>query len=306
MSAFRRRLFLINSLKGGNTFIFRINPTPSDATVTLNGVISNNITVNKGESVNWVVSKDGYITKTGTEDNITMNITKNIILEEGVKEYIQFSDSEVERICIANWSSDGIGLTKSDAEKITSLETKFSNNKVITNFDEFSFFTSVDTISSSAFAYCSSLESISFHEGIKYIKHRAFLQTSNLNIQVNFPNLETIGLKAFENSGITSIDSLGKVEILTENCFAYCSNLKYVELPNTINAIEKNVFFRDNNLSEFIIKSSIPPTLGENAFYGTSSDFLIYVPDESIELYKNSDGWSIYTDKIRPLSEYVE
>lgn len=186
------------------------------------------------------------------------------------------------------------------------METKFSNNKVITNFDEFSFFTSVDTISSSAFAYCSSLESISFHEGIKYIKDRAFLQTSNLNIQVNFPNLETIGLKAFENSGITSIDSLGKVEILTENCFAYCSNLKYAELPNTINAIEKNVFFGDNNLSEFIIKSSIPPTLGENAFYGTSSDFLIYVPDESIELYKNSDGWSIYTDKIRPLSEYVE
>lgn len=43
-----------------------INPTPSDAAVKINGIARNNFTVDKGETVSYEVSRDGYVTKTGS------------------------------------------------------------------------------------------------------------------------------------------------------------------------------------------------------------------------------------------------
>ena len=43
-----------------------INPTPSDATVKLNGVTQSSVTVLAGDTVNFEVSKNGYCTKKGT------------------------------------------------------------------------------------------------------------------------------------------------------------------------------------------------------------------------------------------------
>ena len=66
-------------------FTFTINPTPSDATVTLNGQNRNSITVNAGASISWTVFKLGYVTQSGhlvlTEDR-----TLDIVLEESSPE----------------------------------------------------------------------------------------------------------------------------------------------------------------------------------------------------------------------------
>lgn len=60
-----------------------INPTPADATVTLNERIyaNNTITVTYGSYVNWVVSKTNYKSKSGRIENITENKTLNVSLE---------------------------------------------------------------------------------------------------------------------------------------------------------------------------------------------------------------------------------
>ncbi len=47
-------------------YTFTINPTPSDATVTINDVVRKSITVDYGTEVTWSVSKDNYLTQTGT------------------------------------------------------------------------------------------------------------------------------------------------------------------------------------------------------------------------------------------------
>lgn len=66
-------------------YTFTINPTPSDATVTLtvdgNTYTQNSITVVSGKTVSWSVSKSGYETQTGS-NTITEDTTLSIELEE--------------------------------------------------------------------------------------------------------------------------------------------------------------------------------------------------------------------------------
>ena len=59
---------------------FAITPTPTDASVSINGVVGTSIKTYKGATVNWVVSKAGYKTQRGTEV-VTANTTKAITLE---------------------------------------------------------------------------------------------------------------------------------------------------------------------------------------------------------------------------------
>lgn len=56
-----------------------INPTPSTATVTLNGVVQKSITVDFGASVTWKVSQTGYASAEGTWV-ASKNETKNVEL----------------------------------------------------------------------------------------------------------------------------------------------------------------------------------------------------------------------------------
>lgn len=76
--------------------------------------------------------------------------------------YIQFADPAVEAICVANWSSDGIGLTMQDAAAVTSQQfrRKFAGNTQIVSFEEFQYFTGITKMPDSAFYQCSNLSSI--------------------------------------------------------------------------------------------------------------------------------------------------
>ena len=49
--------------------------------------------------------------------------------------YIVFADPVVEQICVANFSSDGIGVLTEDAAKVTDIGTIFNGNTEITSFD---------------------------------------------------------------------------------------------------------------------------------------------------------------------------
>lgn len=67
-----------NSLIFSGKVLITINPTPADATVTINGITTNSLLVKKGTRVAYYVSKDNYITKTSsfiaTTDTV-LNIT---------------------------------------------------------------------------------------------------------------------------------------------------------------------------------------------------------------------------------------
>ena len=64
-------------------YTLTINPTPSDATVVMNSNNQKSITVSKGQTVIWNVSKTGYTTQSGSW-TANANETKNIVLTESV------------------------------------------------------------------------------------------------------------------------------------------------------------------------------------------------------------------------------
>ena len=53
-------------LRNAKHYNLTINPTPSEAVVTIDGVATNSISVREGRTVNYSVSLDGYVTKSGS------------------------------------------------------------------------------------------------------------------------------------------------------------------------------------------------------------------------------------------------
>lgn len=63
-------------------YTFTINANPSNAKVTINGIETNTISVNKGETVSWKVEANNYTTQEGSQvisDDTTINISLNKI-----------------------------------------------------------------------------------------------------------------------------------------------------------------------------------------------------------------------------------
>lgn len=88
----------------------------------------------------------------------------------GPKEYIPFADPAVEAICVANFSSDGIGVTMQDAAAVTSQQFrgKFAENTQIISFEEFQYFTGVDTLyEEDGFYGCTNLASLILPDSIR-------------------------------------------------------------------------------------------------------------------------------------------
>ena len=95
--------------------------------------------------------------------------------------------------------------------------------------------------------------------------------------------------------------------------FLYEAYIKKVILPSTINSIGTSAFGWCNKLGSVIINATTPPTLGANAFYGAGGKDVngnttyphpsIYVPDESVDLYKAAAGWSDHASYIKPISQ---
>lgn len=104
--------------------------------------------------------------------------------------YIAFEDPAVEAICVENWSSDGIGLTKEDAAAVTDIGDKFKNNTEIVSFDEFRYFTGVTKVGAmlyydSGFRGCTNLERITLPDSVVDLGYNSFYNTkiSTINME---------------------------------------------------------------------------------------------------------------------------
>ena len=335
------------SLKGGSTEdpVFppveppvEPEPTPTytlSASVT-NGMVSATrngsavnlpFTANEGDViVVSVTPNDGYEFNgwaDGNTDNprsITMTADVALsaqcveVVVPPVGNYIQFEDKAVEAICVANWSSDGIGLTEEDAAAVTDIGTAFKKNTEITSFNEFRYFTGVTTIKggwdNGAFYGCTNLRTIQFPPHLSVINACAFQDCEQLDIVVNIPTLTNIQYGIFHNTRVSKIESLGTITTIPNagksdsyTCFGDNPNLKTARIPSSVSVIGIKAFVRCTGLEEIICEATTPPTLNHvNALY--TNNCPIYVPDASVEAYKTATNWSTYASRIKGLSEY--
>lgn len=83
-----------------------------------------------------------------------------------------------------------------------------------------------------------------------------------------------------------------------EGAFYDNDNLTSIDLPETLTSIGSNCFYSCNSLATIYIRSTVPPVLGGDAFYGTSDDLKIYVPASSKTAYENASDWAKYKDRF--------
>ena len=160
---------------------------------------------------------------------------------------------------------------------------------------------SVTSIGNFAFYDCCGITSISIPNSVNSIGFNAFDGTGWYNSQPNgiiYLDECCLGYKGTRPSGVLNITN--GTRLIAAQAFYFCNGLTSLMIPNTIITIGDNAFERCNNLAEVIVFGMNPPSLGLYGFYGVSCP--IYVPYESVDVYKTATNWSDYENQIHPMS----
>lgn len=139
----------------------------------------------------------------------------------------------------------------------------------------------VMTLKDVDFSTLVSFDELTYFESLIEIEDGVFKNCTNLN-NITIP------------SNITKIG---------DESFYGCTGLTCITLPDSITKIGKNAFYGCTNIEYLIVESMYPCELGEGAFDG--ADYLIYVPENCEDDYKNNSYWSVYADRIFDLPEPV-
>lgn len=251
-------------------------------------------------------------------------------------DYIKFKDEAVFNILMANGvSSDGVGITRDDAARVTSISNWFYQSS-ITSFDELIYFTGLTElfgtgINKAAFARCSALTSIIVPENVETIGNSAFYQCTSLSAVsfagdkvkaikdyafvnvplgpeyiVAFPNLETLGGLVWSGTGIVRFDNLGKITSIAKSSSGstFGTAATHIHIPDTFVEFQGYVFYKCVNLEVLIVDALNPPLLTSTDFASTNNNWIIYVPDSVVDIYKSASVWSNYASRIKGISEY--
>jgi hypothetical protein len=107
-------------------------------------------------------------------------------------------------------------------------------------------------------------------------------------------------MQAFQNcTALASITLPDKVKSIRMAAFQNCTDLVSIDLPDKVETIEQLAFQGCTKLASVISLNTTPPTLGTNAFDGTSLLTSIKVPSTSVTTYQSA--WSAYSGKITAL-----
>ena len=134
----------------------------------------------------------------------------------------------------------------------------------------------ITSIGEEAFKNCSSLTSITIPNGVTSIEEEAFYYCSRLT-SITIPN------------SVTSIRAYA---------FCGCDRLTSITIPNSVTSIRTAAFISCNRLTSVYCKATTPPTLDIWVFDNNASGRKIYVPTESVSVYKSASGWSSYASSI--------
>lgn len=134
----------------------------------------------------------------------------------------------------------------------------------------------VTTILDGAFTYCSSLREVSLPESLTKIGSAAFTFCQKLESIVLPPHITDIPM----------------------GLFLSCTALRSVTIPAEVTTIGMIVFSRCLSLTEITCLGTTPPTADPTSFLTVlTNKITLYVPDESVDLYKAAPVWKNFNVK---------
>ena len=162
----------------------------------------------------------------------------------------------------------------------------------------------VTEIGRETFQDCWSLASASLPEGVETIKEDAFSKCGKLKT-INSPStLSAIEERAFYQCASLDSINLSMVNKIKSKAFAYCSNLRAVSLPIATKWIYGDYMFKNcTGLKRIYNPQKMPKDIDPNVFEGVNQgECELYVPLESVELYKIAPVWSKFIVKGMDMS----
>lgn len=116
----------------------------------------------------------------------------------------------------------------------------------------------------------------------------------------------------FMSTSIETIDlSLSSFSKVPQSIVG-CSNLRIVKLPSTVTQVDALFIMKCASLQALVMLATTPPTVNyrgsSDTFLGgttTNQNLKIYVPDESVSLYKTENGWRDRASNIFPMSQFA-
>ena len=152
---------------------------------------------------------------------------------------------------------------------------------------------SITKIDRSVFNSCSGLLSINIPNSITIIDRYAFMNCTSLSSLILPNSLNSIEKGAFyQCAGLTSLVIPDNVTYLDHQAFAYCTGLTSLTIGSGITSLSSEQFQACTALSQVISMAATPPDAYSGFYQVNINSIKLYVPKESLELYKTTSPWS--------------
>ena len=154
-----------------------------------------------------------------------------------------------------------------------------------------------------AFNY-SKLTDLTVPNSITSIRSDAFHSSSNMNFIILPDSLTELGNGAFINCiNLKSVNIPDKITEVSSWTFGYCSRLQSIDIPKNITTIGDHALYSCSNLDTVICRRKTPPLIGTDAFKYISENAILFVPYDSISIYKNINEYSDCFAEIKGFSD---
>lgn len=158
----------------------------------------------------------------------------------------------------------------------------------------------ITSITARAFEDNTKIEKVVIPGTIEKIGNFAFQDCSNLKEVVLNEGIKEIGDSSFWGCGITTITIPDSVETIYHYAFFRCHSLEEVVIGSGLKDINNGTFNACENLKKVTIKSKYDiesySTEAYQVFSRCTSLEVIYVPEERLSFFKNTDPWNLYSN----------
>lgn len=155
-----------------------------------------------------------------------------------------------------------------------------------------------------AFYGCSSLTSISIPKNVTYLPGYIFQGCESLK-HIDLGNVREFGAQAFQYCGFETFEIPEGTKTLSENMFFSCRNIKYIEVPASVEVVEYGAFYYCEMDTIKFLGDTFPTLTGYNNFTldKKGGEVVISVncnayTEETVEAIKSHGG--AYDTKIVP------
>ncbi len=162
---------------------------------------------------------------------------------------------------------------------------------------------SLDYLGKYALAECKKLQSVTFfHPLASTSTQQSPLRKPTTSVLITLPT----GI-CRNSDNLTQVTIEEGWEVIEASAFEGCSSLPEIVLPSTVDSLGVDVFKGCISLARIICYATEPPAIDSTSFTNGHREIPVYVPEESIEAYKNDSIWTEFNiQSVEDLPDGVE